>query len=196
MVGTGRKLWGGIAAVVLVFCLTIGWYRIQGEMHNVAMLKAQVAKNYAKMATEAALAANIFYEYDDVALPMPYHEGLALAHLNRIPEAEAAFEIAYWMNPWSFAVTNNYATALAQAGKLDEAIPLFEKTVAINPKSDEGKSNLAYLHMKKGDAKKAMEWYHKIDTIVKPQTEQDRLKNEQIKSEQGTLLKILQDLQK
>jgi hypothetical protein len=50
--------------------------------------------------------------------------------------------------------------------------------------------------MKKGDAKKAMEWYHKIDTIVKPQTEQDRLKNEQIKSEQGTLLKILQDLQK
>jgi hypothetical protein len=38
------------------------------------------------------------------------------------------------MNPWSFAVTNNYATALAQAGKLDEAIPLFEKTVVINPK--------------------------------------------------------------
>lgn len=196
VVGTGRKLGGYAAAVVLVFCLTIGWYRIQGEMHNVSMLKAQVAKNYAKMATEAALAANVFYEYDDVALPMPYHEGLALAHLNQTSEAEDAFEMAYWMNPWSFLVTNNYATALARAGKMDEAIPLFEKTVAINPKSDEGKSNLAYLYMKKGDSEKAMAWYHKIDTIVKPQTEQDRLKNEQIKSLQSELLKILQDLRK
>jgi O-antigen ligase len=184
------------AACSLVFSITIGWYRMQGEMHNVNMLKAQVAKNYALMAKEAAESANPFYEYDDVALPLRYHEGLALTHLKRIPEAVAAFEEAYWMNPWNFAIANNYATALAQDGKVEDAIPLFEKTVAINPKADESKSNLAYLYMQKGDSAKAMEWYHRIDTIVQPQTEQDRQKNELIKRDQAELLKILQELQK
>ncbi|MEI6410046.1 MAG: O-antigen ligase family protein [Bacteroidota bacterium] len=187
---------GTLAALGLAFNLLIGWYRIQGEIHNVNMLKAGARNDYRTMADEAEAALNPFYEYDDVVLPMPYHLGLALFHQEDMAASMTAFEAAYRLNPWSFAVMNNYASALAQNNRFRDAVPLLEKTVEINPKFDEGKLNLAYLWMRLGDSAQSMQWYNKVDTIVNPQTEPDRRKNAGTKEQQAAFMKLWNDFHK
>lgn len=187
---------GTIAALALAFNVLIGWYRIQGEIHNVEMLKAGARKDYRTMALEAEAAQNAFYEYDDVVLPMAYHLGLALFHLNDVPGSTSALEHAYKLNPWSFAVINNYASALAQNNRFRDAVPLLEKTVEINPKFDEGKLNLAYLWMRLGDSAQAMQWYNRVDTIANPQTDPDRRKNAGTKEQQAAFMKLWKDFHK
>lgn len=194
--GRYAGLLGMLAALGLAFNLLIGWYRIQGEIHNVDMLKAGARSDYRTMAREADAALNPFYEYDDVVLPMPYHLGLALFHQEDMVASLTAFEQAYRLNPWSFAVMNNYASALAQNNRFRDAVPLLEKTVEINPKFDEGKLNLAYLWMRLGDSAQAMQWYNKVDTIVNPQTEPDRRKNAGTKEQQASFMKLWKDFHK
>jgi O-antigen ligase len=180
----------------LLLSIVVGWYRVQGEIHTVIMLKAQAKQDYNTMEKEAAAACNTWYEYDDVALPLQYHRGTACFHLNRMAESEAYFQQAYELNPWSFAVINNYATALSQNGQYGKAIPLLEKTIEINPKFDEGKLNLAYAWMELGDFQKSMEWVNRVDTIINPSNDIDRRKNSITKARQNEFLKMLRERMK
>lgn len=185
-------LLGWIVVIGLLFNILIAWKRIAGEIHNVKMMQAQAQKNYRSAAQEARAAQNTFYVYDDVVLPLQYHEGTALYQINEIGAAVQAFEQAYRLNPWSFPVLNNYASALIQNGNYREAIPLLEKTVDINPRFNEGKLNLTYSWYQLGDYPKALDWLQRVDTIPNPQNELDRQKNQLAKTRKAEFLKLLE----
>jgi O-antigen ligase len=184
--------WAGIlVAAGLIFNVFIGWYRVWGEIHNLNMLNMAAKKDYKMVVSEAKAAQNPFYVYDDVVLPLKYHEGIGYFYLNQVDDAIDAFSIAYEMNPWSFPVINNYASALAKAKRYQEAIPLLEKSVEINPKFEEGKLNLAFSWLQQGDYAKSTMWLNRVDTIPNPHTDQDRLKNKATLAAKTELLKIL-----
>jgi len=175
----------------LAFNLVLGWQRIKGEIHTVAVLEAHSRGNFPVAQREAAAASNTFYEYNDVTIPLQWFEGVAFYQMNRVNESVAAFEVAYRLNPWAFQVINNYASALVRAGKYREAVPLFEQALNINPRYDEGKFNLAYAWYVLGDPGKATAWLNRVDTIPNPQTEGDRIKNQQVLTRKAEFTKAM-----
>jgi len=180
----------------LAFNLVIGWHRIVGENHNVALLDAQAAKDWKTLAAESSAAENIFYEYTDVAIPLAWHEGIAWYQMNQMEKAISAFEKAYRLNPWSFQVINNYASALVKHQQFKDAIPLYEQALRINPKFDDGKFNLSFVYFKLGDFPKSLEWLDKVDTIPNPGNDVDRQKNIQLKSRQADFRKAVYEKMK
>ncbi len=169
-----------LAAAGLVFNVIIGWNRVLGEIHNVRMLEAQTRRDYKTAIREAQAAQNRFYEYNDVALPLAWHEGVAHYQMNRHDQSVTAFARAYRLNPWSFQVINNYASALVKMKRYREAIPLYEKVVEINPRYEDGKFNLAYVWYQVGDYPKALEWVNRIDSVSNPQTDVERQGNNRL----------------
>jgi len=180
----------------LAFNLIIGWYRIVGEKHNVALLDAQAAKDWKTLAAESGAAENTFYEYTDVAIPLAWHEGIAWYQLNQMEKAVSAFEKAYRLNPWSFQVINNYASALVKHQQFRASIPLYEQALRINPKFDDGKFNLSFVYLQLGDFSKSLAWLDKVDTIPNPGNEIDRQKNIQLKSKQADFRKAVYEKMK
>lgn len=177
-----------LTALGLALNLVIGGYRMVGEIHNVKLLKAQAKNDNQGMIREAEASENAFYEYNDVVLPLQWSKGIGHFQLGQTPEALAAFEKAYQLNPWSFQVLNNYASALVKNNQFTDAIPLFEKTVEINPKYDEGKFNLAYSWYNLGDTTKALQWVQRVDTIPNPKTPDEVKKNAELKRKQAVFV--------
>ena len=180
----------------LSFNLAIGWYRIIGEKHNVAVLEAQSAEDWKTLARESVAAGNMFYEYTDVAIPLAWHEGIAWYQSGQTDRAITAFEKAYRLNPWSFQVINNYASARVKNKQFRESIPLFEQAININPKFDEGKLNLSYVYYQLGDFSKSLEWLDRVDTIPNPGNAIDQNKNMQVKARQAEFRKAVQEKMK
>ncbi|HRI59268.1 MAG TPA: tetratricopeptide repeat protein, partial [Saprospiraceae bacterium] len=87
---------------------------------------------------------------------------------------------------------NNYASALVKAERYREAIPLFEKVVEINPRYEDGKFNLAYTCYQAGDSPKALQWLDRIDTIQRPQNNEERSKNASIRQRQIEFRKTIE----
>jgi O-antigen ligase len=186
-------LFSGFCAAILVFNVFIGWYRVTGEIHTMRTLEAQSRSDYPTLIREAQQARNMFNEYNDVAIPLQWHEGVGLYFLDQIEPCVAAFEEAYRLNPWSFQVLNNYASALLKQGDIQRAIPILEQTVGINPRFDEGKLNLSYAYLQLDNYPKALEWAQRIDTIANPQTEDARSKNRETLRQQALFLKEIQN---
>jgi O-antigen ligase len=184
-------LLGGLC-VGYAFNTVVGYYRIMGEIHNLRMAKAHATGNAQTTIREARAARNMFYEYNDVALPLPYFEGVSYYKLKDISKAMQPLEESLRLNPWSFQVINNYASALAAEKRYEEAIPFFKKAIEINPKYDEGKFNLAFSYYHLNDRATALEWLQKVDTIPNPQSEADRAKNKATLSTKATFLKTIE----
>lgn len=182
----------GLAILGLLFNLAVGWNRIWGEIHYVRMMNEQVKRDYPRMITEARAAENRFYEYNDVAVPLAWYEGIAFYQMNQPDKAVTAFERAYHLNPWSFQVINNYASALVMSKRYAEAIPLYEKVVEINPRYDDGKFNLAYTYYQAGNIPKALDWLQRMDTIPNPKTDEERSKNAMIRQRQADFRKVIE----
>ena len=166
------------AAAALLFNLVIGFYRVVGEIHTVRMFEAQSRSDFRSMATEARASVSPFYEYDDAAVPLAWYQGIAVARLGDLPASVEHFRDAYQLHPWSFQVIDFYASALIKSGKYRDAIPLIESALRINPKFEEGKFNLAYTWAKLGDYAQAAAWLDRVDTIPKPQTAEQRRRNQ------------------
>jgi tetratricopeptide (TPR) repeat protein len=182
----------GLLALGLIFNIVIGWYRVTGEIHAMRAMEAQNRSDYRTTIREVKAASNLFNEYNDVAIPLQWHEGVAWYYLGQIEPSVTAFEEAYRLNPWSFQVMNNYASALIKRGDTPKAIEILERAVSINPRYDEGKLNLSYTYMQMQDYPKAMEWLRRIDTIPNPQTEDARRKNRETLRQQEAFLKEIQ----
>lgn len=168
----------GVATLVLIFNVLVGWYRVIGETHAVKMLEAQARGNSQMTIKEAHAATHFFYEYDDTATPLAWYAGVGYFQMGKWNEAASHFRDAYQLNPWSFQVMNNYASALMQLGKFQEAVPLLEKAVSINPKFDDGKFNLSYAWFQMADYPRALEWLNRVDTLANPHTEAQRQHNQ------------------
>lgn len=191
-----QTVFAGLLIAGLVLNSWIGWERIQGEVHTVKILQAQSKGNYPVMQREAAAASNMFYKYNDVALPLQWYEGIAFYQMNNIPKAVAAFEEAYRLNPWAFQVINNYGSSLVRAQQYTEAIALFEKALEINPRYEEGKFNMAFCWYALGKFDQAREWLNRLDTIPNPQTEQERQKNQAVLQQKAGLETAISKQQK
>lgn len=178
----------GVLALGLLFNVVIGWYRVTGEIHTLRAMEAQSRSDHRATIREATAARNVFNEYNDVAMPLQWHEGIAWYYLDQMDPCVAAFEAAYQLNPWSFQIMHNYASALLKQGDTDKAIALLERAVDINPRYDEGKLNLSYAYMQRENFPKALEWLQRIDTIPNPQTEDARRKNREMISRQEAFL--------
>ncbi|MBK7939036.1 MAG: tetratricopeptide repeat protein [Lewinellaceae bacterium] len=176
----------------LLFNVVIGWNRIRGEIHNVRLLDAQVRGNFPGLLSEAQAAQNRYYEYNNVALPLSWYEGISYYQMGQGKRAVDAFERAYTLNPWSFQVLNNYASALVKENRYGEAVPLFEKAMEINPRFENGKFNLSYACYHLGDYAKALEWLSRVDTMENPQTAQDKLQNAQVIKQQAEFRKVIE----
>lgn len=192
-VQTSSRLFSGFWAAALLFNILIGWYRVTGEIHAMRTLTAQGRSDYPTIVREARLARNMFNEYNDVAIPLQWHEGVGLYFLDQMGPCVTAFGEAYRLNPWSFQVLNNYASALLKQGDIQRAIPILEQTVGINPRFDEGKLNLSYAYLQLNNYPKALEWAQRIDTIANPQTEDARSKNRETLRQQSLFLKEIQN---
>lgn len=167
-----------VAAAALLFNLVIGFYRVVGEIHAVRMFEAQSRSDFRSMATEVRASVNPFYEYDDAAVPLAWYQGIAVARLGDVPTSVGHFRDAYQLHPWSFQIIDFYAAALMKSGKYRDAIPLIESALRINPKFEEGKFNLAYTWAQLGDYAQAAAWLDRVDTIPKPQTAEQRRRNQ------------------
>lgn len=180
----------------LLLNIIIGWHRWSGEVHNVRMMKAQERQNWTLVAQEAQEAQNLFYQYTDSAIPLSWHQGVALYQLGQYPKATELLAESYRLNPWSFQVLNNYASVLVKTNQYQEAIKLFEKALTINPKYDEGKFNLSFVYTQMGDFEKAQSWLNQVDTIPSPSTAADRAKNDQTLQRLRSFQKALHEKQK
>lgn len=167
--------WAKIAG--LVFCLVIGWFRIEGERHNLKALEAQAKNQNDRLITEAQAAENPFYQLSDVVLPMAWFAGVGYFQKGETERAVENFARAFAQNPYSFQVINNYAASLVKAKRYADAIPLFEKTLEINPKYDEGKFNLSYTYFQMGEFQKSYDFAARVDTIVGAKTADELEKN-------------------
>lgn len=176
----------------LAFNVLIGWYRVTGEIHTARALTAQSKGDYRTLIREAQAGRNMFNEYNDVAIPLQWHEGVAYYFLDQMGPCTTAFKEAYQLNPWCFQVMHNYAAALLKKGDTREAITMLEKAIAINPRYDEGKLNLSYAYMQMNDFPQALEWLNKVDTIPNPQTPDAKLRNSEILRQQALFLKEIQ----
>jgi len=179
----------------LVFNMIIGWERMRGEVHNVRLLDAQERSDWSKVAAESILAENRFYEYTDASIPIAWHEGVAWFQLGKFEKADAAFERAYRLNPWSFQVINNYASALVKLKRYQESVPLFEKALSINPSFDDGKFNLSFVYYQLGDYARSGEWLTRVDTIARPSNPEDREKNRNTLKRLEEFTKVLHEKQ-
>ena len=184
----------GLLVAVLAglgFNLLIGYYRVRGEIHNVYMMQALVAGKNSKAAEEARASRNMFYEYNDTALPFEWFEGIVYLQARQYQPAVDALATAYRLNPWSFQVINNYASALASSRQYEQAAALYEKTLDINPRYGEGQLNLAFTRLKLGDTLRALELARQLDTIPGPQNDEDRAKNLQLNEKRADLLRLI-----
>lgn len=180
-----------LIAVGLLFNVVMGWYRVTGEIHNVAIIKAFQKQDHLSVIKEAKAAKSIFLEYNDVGLPFEWYEGSAYYKMNNLDAATKSFERALQLNPWNFQVLNNYASALASSGQYQQAIPHFEKAVQINPKYDEGKFNLAYCYLQLNQNAQAREWVNKADTIPNPQSPDEFKKNKMVITTKAAYLETI-----
>ena len=192
-VAKSGSLFTGLLVIGLLFNVVIGFYRVNGEIHNVNMAKAYQKQDFKTVLKEARATQNMFLEYNDVGLPIKWYEGTAWYRMKDYDKAVTAFGEALALNPWSFQVLNNYATALASQEKYNEAIPYFEKAVEINPKYDEGKFNLAYSYTQLKQYDKALEWVKRVDTIPNPPSDAERKKNQSILENKANFLKGIQE---
>lgn len=188
---------GALALLLgLGFNLMIGWHRMQGEIHLVRLMEAQAKSDWRRVASESKKAENTFHEYTDAAMPIAWHEGVALFQLGQFDKSAQAFERAYQLNPWSFQVINNYASALVKLKRYTEAIPLFEKALTINPRYDEGKFNLAFVHFQLNNLDQSRAWLTKVDTIANPNNPVDREKNQMTKKRLSEFQKVISEKHK
>lgn len=187
------KTFLGVLALGLALNVWIGWSRVTGEIHTIKAAEAQSRKDYRTAIREAQSARNLFNEYNDVAIPLQWYEGIAAYFMGDAAGSVAAFEEAYRLNPWSFQVMNNYASALIQSGQAAKAITILENAVSINPRYDEGKLNLSYAYMELQNYPKATEWLERVDTVRNPTTDDARRKNAEIKRQQAIFRKELEN---
>lgn len=178
-----RNVFGLFLLAGLCLSAWVGMLRMQGERYCYRMYEALEAKNHQGVIGAVTKARNRFFEYDDVVIPLSWHEGNAWAALHRFDKALPCFENALQLNPWSYHVINHYANALVETAPpgdtthLRQAVRLYETAVALNPRHNDSKFNLAYVFLKLNDPDSALQWVEKVDTIARPRTPEQRQQN-------------------
>lgn len=152
-----KKRWSaGIAVLFLIPILLMGWYRWQGEVQTVAILKARQKSDWQGMLKAFHPIKNsVFYTIDPTSVPMDFYTGLAYLNLDEYEQAEIHFKKAYKIHPNNIHVINNLANTYQLKGELDQAIPYYQKALTVAPHYQDGRLNLAAAYFNNNQLKEA-----------------------------------------
>lgn len=139
-------------------------YRLNGEIHTREMLRAQYAKNFAKMSREAMKAQSFFYPLDQTNTPFEWYLGMAHFYSGNVNEAIRHYEMAVEMNPYHLRILNDLGTSYEQTGQREKAIEQYRRGLKVAPLFTEGLLNLSATYYNGGQTDSA---FAVIDRIQK-----------------------------
>lgn len=141
---------GLIGLFISCFGVYAAWARLKGEIHTQELLRAQYAKNYARMIKEASKAESFMYPMDLTGTPMSWYKGMACFYSGKIQEAISYYESAEKINPYHLRVLNDLATSYEQDGQGQKAIEKYRAGLRIAPNFIEGLLNLSATYYNTG----------------------------------------------
>jgi len=141
------------------------WYRLNGELHTKEILRAQFAKNFARMLREADKAESLFYPLDYTGTPIRWYKGMAYFYSGNIPEAVRLYEDAVQINPYHLRVLNDLATAYEKSGESKKAIKMYQKALMAAPFFTETLLNLSATYFNTGEIDSALAVINRVQLV-------------------------------
>ncbi|MBE0663703.1 MAG: tetratricopeptide repeat protein [Bacteroidales bacterium] len=145
-----------------VFGAMYGYNTTVQENYLNKALSAMKAENWRAYLHNAQMATNPFKSLDPLSNPPEYYEGMALAKLNRHPEAVVAYEKAFRQFPNNMWILHWMGQSYYQVGRYEEAIECLEKVLEIIPEHKEAYINLSATYYKMGDYQKSADALKRI----------------------------------
>lgn len=117
----------------------------------------QVRRSLGAMVRACESAMSTYYTVDPVSTPILWYQATALYELEKLPEAQEAFEEALNYNPNHMLVHNDLGSCYAVQGHYDKAIEQYKQALEISPRFAESLCNLAALYQNQGNNQLAFE---------------------------------------
>ncbi|HHC25606.1 MAG TPA: hypothetical protein ENK58_09420 [Desulfobacterales bacterium] len=151
---TGFQILNLILSVVLIFCATFGYFRLNAEIHAKKALSARNAGQWEKVISEIDKVDSRFYNMDPFSTPLSWYRGVANFSMGNIGEALEDFKMAYKIHPNHIHVLHNTGTCYALSGDYVKAAEFYQKTLVIFPQFEESLDNLKKIETKAAGAGK------------------------------------------
>jgi tetratricopeptide (TPR) repeat protein len=137
------------ALLLLVFCMIVGYIRLDSEAHVKEALVARRTGDWQTVRSEIDKADSPFYQLDPLCIPLAWYRGIANYSTGHFEEALKDFKKAYQIHPNNIHVLNNLGTGYAKLGDFESAVAYYEKALEICPGFAEARVNLGvvYFHM-------------------------------------------------
>lgn len=161
----GYRLFLIVSLCISILGVFASWSRYQGELHTREMLKAQFAKNFARMEREADKAASWFYKMDHTATPLAWYKGMAHFYSGNIDAAIPLYEEALAINPNHLRIINDLATCYERKGDYTRAIEKYKDGLKIAPFFTEGLLNLSATYYNLGLKDSALSAINKVQLL-------------------------------
>jgi tetratricopeptide (TPR) repeat protein len=149
--------------VLLAFCMTVGYIRLDSETHVKEALAARRAGNWQKVLSEIDAADSLFYQIDPVSIPLAWYRGIANYSIGKYAEAHRDFKRAYQIHPNHIHVLNNLGTSCAQLGDYENAVVYYKKALDVCPEFAEARINLGVLYLHTGNFYEAGRYLMPLD---------------------------------
>lgn len=170
-----RKLWKvaipprilpylfGATAIILLFNLYTGYYRLQGEHYTEKASKAKSQKNWQATKKNAIAAYSPqFYTLDYASMPIKWVEAAAEHQTNNLEAALKCYQDAYHDHPYNYKVINDLASTYGQLKDYKNAEKYLLLSAQVNEGDDATNQNLTYVYYLLGDYEKAKYYLEKV----------------------------------
>ncbi len=166
--------WAILLLGMVVFSLTVSYYRMEGEKHSVKVLEANAQRNAQVIIPEAEDAINPFYNMDNFANPLYYYSSLGKLVLKRPQEALEDGLMAYDIAPYNIITITQLGNVYKTKNEIDEAMRYYNLATDISPKYEIGRFSKAELYLNQNKYVEAMRelW------VLNPKTKDPRMKQQ------------------
>ena len=150
------------ALSVVILIVYVVLLNFKGEYFTKKMYAHNSPKDYKAQIEYCNKATSFFYTKDPMSIPLEWYKGTAYANSERFPEANASFNKAYKINPYSSNILNDLASSLFMQEKIDSAIYFYKESIRINPRFDDPKLNLVFIYINQENYIEAERWNESI----------------------------------
>lgn len=147
---------------VLLLGLQFSLQAIRQERHVTEARKAWITEDWEAMLREARKAATPWKTLDQLATPVAFMEGVALAKMDRTAEALVKMELAHKHNPNRLYVLYNLGTLYTRLGDYEKGIETFTRTLSMYPGHLGTLTNLSVCYLNTGQQAGALETLERI----------------------------------